>query len=474
MSKIARQARLSSNSEQQNEDQGIARGRSRVAGRSNMDVGSFGSGGANADYRGSKRAAWAVFALTCLLMVFDFIDRQIIVAMLPFIKSEWGLSDTQLGGLISIVSLTVGLFSIPVALLADRWSRVKSIFAMAFVWSAATIACAFAGSFVQLLALRGLVGIGEAGYGGAGAALLSSRFPARMRAGILGAFTASAAIGAVLGVVLGGAIATRWGWHAAFGIVGLPGLILAFLYLLVKDYETVDLAATAGEAKPKFSLGEIVRIVLNSPSALAIYIGGALQLFVVSTIYSWLPSFFNREYGLAVDQAGARAAVVLLAGSVAAVAWGWLADRAGRDAPANKILIMAVSAVSSSVVLITAFGAFAPGSAQFALILLGAVLMTGTIGTVAAVTIDVAHPGLRATAIAIGALIQNLFGLAGGPFITGVISDKYGLVASLAVVPAFGLLAAVAFVMTIGLYRKDLGGAQRVELQQAALVVETR
>ena len=440
-----------------------------------MDGAGFGTSGTQSAYRGTKRSAWMVFALTCLLMVFDFIDRQIIVSMLPFIKAEWGLSDTQLGGLISIVSLTVGLFSIPVALLADRWSRVKSIFAMAFVWSAATIACAFAGSFAQLLALRGLVGLGEAGYGGAGAALLSSRFPARMRAAILGAFTASAAIGAVLGVVLGGAIATRWGWHAAFGIVGVPGLILACLYLLVKDYETVDLvAAGAGEARQKFSFRDVMHAVLSSPSALAIYIGGALQLFVVSTIYSWLPSFFNREYGLPVDQAGMRAALVLLAGSVAAVAWGWCADRVSRNEPGNKILVMALSAGSSGVVLIAAFGALSPGAAQFALILLGAVLMTGTIGTVAAVTVDVAHPGLRATAIAIGALIQNLFGLAGGPFITGVISDKYGLVASLAVVPAFGLLAAVAFVMTIGLYRKDLGSVQHVELRDATLAVETR
>lgn len=431
-----------------------------------MDVAAFAAGETNAGYRGSRRSAWAVFGLTCMLMVVDFVDRQVIVSMLPFIKLEWGLSDTQLGALISVVSLTVGLLSIPVALLADRWSRVKSIFAMALVWSVATIACAFAGGFAQLLALRALVGVGEAGYAGAGAALLSSRFPARMRAAVLGAFTASAAIGAVLGVVLGGAIATRWGWQAAFGIVGLPGLVLAFLYLLVKDYDTVELSTPgAGEAKPKFSLREIVRVVLNSPSALAIYVGGALQLFVVSTIYSWLPSFFNREYGLPVDQAGIRAALVLLAGSVAAVVWGWLADRAGRDAPANKILVMALSAASSSIVLVMAFGAFTPGAAQFALIVLGAVLMTGTIGTVAAVTIDVAHPGLRATAIAIGALIQNLFGLAGGPFITGVISDSYGLVASLAAVPAFGLLAAVAFVMTIGLYRRDLGSARELPLQ---------
>jgi MFS family permease len=93
---------------------------------------------------------------------------------------------------------------------------------------------------------------------------------------------------------------------------------------------------------------------------------------------------------------------------------------------------------------------------QFACIISGAVLMTGTLGTVGAVTIDVVHPGFRATAIAIGSLIQNLFGLAAGPFISGVLSDKLGLATALAVVPMFGLLAAIAFALTIPLYRRDL------------------
>src|SRR5438477_8932798 len=93
-------------------------------------------------YLVSRRYAWYVFALTFLIMVFDFIDRQIVVSMFPALKTEWQLSDKQLGALLLVVSITVGFGSLPVALLADRWSRVKSIAAMAIVWSLVTVSCA--------------------------------------------------------------------------------------------------------------------------------------------------------------------------------------------------------------------------------------------------------------------------------------------------------------------------------------------
>ena len=85
-----------------------------------------------------------MFAIIFALMVVDYVDRQVVVSMFPHLKAQWGLSDGQLGGLVSIVSITVALGTVPLSLLADRWSRVKSIFLMALVWSLATIACAFA------------------------------------------------------------------------------------------------------------------------------------------------------------------------------------------------------------------------------------------------------------------------------------------------------------------------------------------
>src|SRR6478735_5283390 len=113
----------------------------------------------------SSGYAWSVFALTFALMIFEYVDRQVVVSMFPHLKAHWGLSDGQLGGLVSIVSIVVALGSVPLSLLADRWSRVKCMFAMALVWSLATIGCAFAQSYGQLLFMRGVIGLGEAGYG---------------------------------------------------------------------------------------------------------------------------------------------------------------------------------------------------------------------------------------------------------------------------------------------------------------------
>src|SRR4030095_7398559 len=108
-------------------------------------------------------------------------------------------------------------------------------------WSLATISCMFAGSYGQLFAARAMVGVGETGYGSVGGAFIARLLPRRMRSALLGAFFAAASIGSVLGVLLGGVIAARYGWKAAFGVVGVPGLLLALLYLFVRDYRTVDL-----------------------------------------------------------------------------------------------------------------------------------------------------------------------------------------------------------------------------------------
>src|SRR6201989_1780600 len=164
----------------------------------------------------ARRYAWTVFGILFALMVMDYVDRQVVVSMFPHLKGQWNLSDGKLGALVSIVSITVAIGTLPLSLVADRWSRVKSIFLMALVWSLATIACAFAQSYGQLLAARSVVGLGEAAYGTVGAALLDTLFPPRMRSTVLGAFFAAGMFGSVLGVMLGGFIAERWGWQAGF------------------------------------------------------------------------------------------------------------------------------------------------------------------------------------------------------------------------------------------------------------------
>ena len=126
---------------------------------------------------GRRSHAWFAFTMTLALMVFDYVDRQVIVSLFPHLKADWGLTDKQLGGLVSVVSITVALGALPVALFADRASRVKSVVVMAVVWSLATISCMFTRNYSQLLTARAAVGLGEAGYGSIGAALIASHFP---------------------------------------------------------------------------------------------------------------------------------------------------------------------------------------------------------------------------------------------------------------------------------------------------------
>ena len=242
-------------------------------------------------YQASKAYPWIVFALTFSLMLSDYLSRQVMGAVFPFLKADWGLSDTQLGGLVSIVSLVVGVMTVPMSLIADRWGRVKSITLMAVVWCVATIACGMASSYTELLLARAAVGLGEAAYAAAGAAILAHTFPIGKRSAVLGAFQSAGLFGSVLGVVIGGAVATQYGWRMAFFVVGAPGLVIAFLYpWLVRDYETVKVIATGdvnGNALARLSFSQIVKMVFEARSGNFTFIGFGLQMGVPALLIAW-------------------------------------------------------------------------------------------------------------------------------------------------------------------------------------------
>ena len=262
-----------------------------------------------------RRQAWFAFVMAFLLMVFDFMDRQIVVAMFPALKAEWGLSDKELGALTAVVSITVAVFAFPIALLADRWSRVKSIAVMATVWSLATIACGLSRSYGQLLAARAVIGLGEAGYGAAGGALLTSMFPAARHATVVGGFLAAP----------WSARCWSWRWAASSRPLGLAGGLrrgrpsgAGSRHPLPAGARLPHRAADRPEAR-RLGVRGVLRGLLGPRTALLCYAGGALQLLTVSTIYVWLPSYLNRFHGLPTDKAGLATALVLVLGSVGIV-----------------------------------------------------------------------------------------------------------------------------------------------------------
>ena len=411
-------------------------------------------------YLAGAGTAWFAYVMTVALMLFDYADRQVIVSLFPFLKSAWQLSDEQLGALVSIVSVTVALAGIPVALLADRTSRVRSIAAMATLWSLATASCMFVRSFGQLFVARALVGLGEAGYGSVGAALIASHFPARLRGTVLAGFFAAASVGSVIGVALGGTIAARWGWQSAFGVVGVPGLLLALLYLKVRDYRTQELPSdqSRGHSMAR-AVAAAVASLAHSRTLRWVCFGAAAQLIVVSSVWAWLPSFLNRFAGLSPERAAVKAAMIVLIGAAGSLVWGAAVDRLGGPDKRRKLQILAGLCLPTLLLLPVAFNAGSASTvnpiAGFALIAAGGFVMTCTVGPVAAVVLEVVHPSLRATGASVLSLFQNLLGLAVGPLIAGALSDRWGLASALTVMPVFSLVAAAAFVIASYSYANE-------------------
>ena len=327
-----------------------------------------------------RRYAWFVFAMTFALMLVDYIDRQIVVSMFPHLKAEWDLSDKQLGALVSMVSITVALGAVPLSLIADRWSRVKSIFLMATVWSLATISCAFTRNYGQLLRAAPPSGSAKratvrpparcwpASFRGDCAAPCSAPFSPRPRSARCSAWCWAASS------------SQHWGWRAAFGVVGFPGLVLALMFLFVRDYKTVPLPTARGDGAPRPVRVRVIAAALLEPrTAVLVCLGSALQLFVLSTMYTWMPSFLNRYYGLAPDQAGLKAAIVILLG--ASVRWsGATWPTVPRRAAASQAVPPGRRVPADAGAHGFAFGALPPGPLQFALIAAGGLVMTCTIG----------------------------------------------------------------------------------------------
>ena len=160
---------------------------------------------------------------------------------------------------------------------------------MAIIWSLATALCALTGNYVQLFMARMLIGIGEAGYAPGGSAMISGLYPIDKRAKMMGLWNAAIPLGSAVGVMLGAIISAKLGWKHAFGMVAIPGLIIAFLFLFVKDYKTVDLSFIDKFSKRvKMERKDMVLEFVTKPSVLFTYFGMA-ELYLLQ--HQCLPGY---------------------------------------------------------------------------------------------------------------------------------------------------------------------------------------
>lgn len=183
-------------------------------------------------------------------------------------------------------------------------------------------------------------------------------------------------------MVLGGIIADHWGWRAAFGAVGFPGLVMALLFLLVPDYKNVivKMRPAVKSSDTKAYLHRMYGTLSRGKTLLLVCIAGSFQLIVVSTMWSSVPSFLNRYHGMTASTAAKNAGVLVLCGAVGAVFWGGVADRLARRRSAYKLMMLVGTTSATAALFIFAFSVPLSPSIQYPLILLGGFMTTCTVG----------------------------------------------------------------------------------------------
>ncbi|HPQ43086.1 MAG TPA: MFS transporter [Syntrophales bacterium] len=416
----------------------------------------------------SKKYSYYVFVLIFLLYLFNYIDRMVVVSIFPFLHEAWGMSDTQCGLLVSAAYWAILIFSLPFSVLIDRWSRRKAIGIMAVLWSVATALCGITRNFTQLFFARTVIGIGEAGFAPGGTAIISAIFPEKKRAQIMGLWNASIPLGSALGIALGAIIAEHLGWRYAFWIVAIPGLVAGLIFFKIRDYKTIDLSRTVMEgsstkAHTKMKARDIVMEFIGTPSLILTYFAFAGNLFVTTSLMSWLPTYFYRYEGVSMSKAGMMGGAVMILAIVGAPLGGFLADRWYRTTVHARLLFSSISSTATALILFTAFMFFG-GTVQYIILLFGGMTAVAFVPAAAAVTQDVVHPGLRAISYSLCVIVQHILGSSIGPVFVGAVSDRYDILTALTIVPVFSLIAGVLFLAGSRYYKRDLAKVEKVTI----------
>ena len=416
------------------------------------------------EYKLSKLNTYYIFTLLFLLYFFDYVDRMIVTSLMPYIKLEYGLTDTQSGLLVSVVYWSIVVFVLPVSILVDRWSRKKTIGIMAFIWSMATLACAFTKTFPQLLMTRSAIGIGEAGYAPAGTAMLSGLFPPEKRSRMMGLWNMSIPLGIAVGIGVGGFVAQHWGWRHAFGLVAIPGALIAILFFFVKDYKTVELVKTVESSKVKMSKMDIFRSFIKTPSLIFTNLGFIGCVFTNNAITTWLPTYYHRLEGVPLGQAGMKTSGILMLAIIGLPLGGWVADWWFKKRPSSRLLFPSITVALSAVVVFIAFS-FLEGKAQYMALLLYGILGVGFVAAAITATQETVHAGLRAISYSVCVVVQNILGASLGPIVIGAFSDAYGIKVAMTILPIFLVASALLFFAGSFFYEKDLKKVEKVTLE---------
>ena len=372
--------------------------------------------------------AWIALGMLIVVYVLNFLSRQLPGILAKPIQDSLHVSDGQLG---RIGGLYFALFycciSIPVGWLADRINRSRVLAIACAIWSAATMLCGCAASYLQFSVAYMTVGFGEAGGVPPSYSIISDYFPSGRRGRALGLYNVGPPVGAALGIAFGASIAAAFSWRYAFVFLGSVGLIAVIgILILVPEPRRGGLDRILYEPGPiQKSFGETLAMFVSRPALLLAALASGANQFITYGLTNFAVLFLMREKGMTLKQIAVYYALVVAVGMGGGIfVSGPVIDRLTRRSKQAYALVPAAS-LTLALPLYLAF-VWEP-SWRLALFFLAGTMFLNYFYLTSVVTLvqEEVRPDQRVMSGALLLLIMNLIGLGLGPTFVGAASDFF-------------------------------------------------
>jgi MFS family permease len=372
----------------------------------------------------------AIYALVMLTVIYslNFLDRTVITILIDPIKHDYHLSDKTMG-FISGFGFVIfySILAAPVARWADRGNRRSIITWGLVIWSGMTALAGIARNAVELTLSRFGVGVGEAAGTAPSSSMISDLFPGGRRSTAMAVYQLGPVFGGFLGAFIGGWVNQYYGWHKAFLVAGIPGLLVAVIFRLTVREPARGSTEQKRVDPSQQNLRETFRFMLSQRCYMVLLVGFCFTTFTQFGFGTWTAPFLGRIHHLSSKDIGTYIGTVRAgAGLVGTLMGGYLSDWAGRRNVRWRIYISAICSMLAC-----------PGVLLFVLshslfwCIVGFTIVSATspvhVGPIVAVSHSVVRVGMRAFATSVIYLISELLGLGLGPFLIGVFNDHYRL-----------------------------------------------
>jgi MFS family permease len=380
---------------------------------------------------------WWPAICVALVAFVDRVEYNLLAGVVPQIQAEFGLSDKAVGAIPTAGAIAGVVLLLPAGRLADTRRRNWIIAAVVGAWALLTLGTGLATSYAVLFAIRVLLGAAGQLYNPPASSLLADYFPPGGRARAYGLERLGYFVGLPVGVLVGGALAQAVGWRDAFLFVAVPGAVIALLCLTVREPvrglgDRIG-ALAAGAAPPAappaqdaaVPVHRQLRQLARIPTLRSVVAGLTIMFFGLGGLFFWMPTFYQRQFGLdeaaATGIAGGVGGVGIVLGVLVGGRYG---DRYHGTRPGWRMVLAGTALFAGALGL--AVAALVPVlPVQIAGYFIANAGFSAAIPNLTAANADVVPAHRRGLGFAVLNAVVTLGGAA-GPFLVGVASDALG------------------------------------------------